>query len=176
MNRICLRLRILLYLWTSLFVWLRNVVPLGETGFSLAIEEESVPSGFINSFLLYVVGCNHTRWLQSFSSWKWYSVHKNHSIWCGLLQWDFLNCKGSHFIWIRREISRTFLSFSFFRNTLRNIWVHEQIAVGGQQFLLFGLVSVACFFSRLAVYEALHLLKDLCASLHDWGEMALELF
>lgn len=32
----------------------------GRNGFSLAIEEESVPSGFINSFLLYVVGCNHT--------------------------------------------------------------------------------------------------------------------
>ena len=126
MNRICLHLRILLYLWTSLVVWLRNVVPLGEAGFSLAIEEESVPSGFINSFLLYVVGCKHTWWLQSFSSWKRYSVHKYHSLLkrslqkralipfkfdavsCeenplvsgGILQRDFLNCKGSHFILI----------------------------------------------------------------------------
>ena len=32
-------------------------MPFGEAGFSLAIEEESVPSGFINSFLLYIVGC-----------------------------------------------------------------------------------------------------------------------
>lgn len=70
----------------------------------------------------------------------------------------------------------TFLTFRGFRNTLHNIRVHEQIAVGGQQFLLFGLVSVACFFRRLAINEALHLLKDLGASLHDWGEMALELF
>lgn len=70
----------------------------------------------------------------------------------------------------------TFLTFRGFRNTLHNIRVHEQIAISGQQFLLFGLVSVACFFRRLAINEALHLLEDLCACMHNWGEMALELF
>lgn len=118
-NRISLRLRILLYLWTSLVVWLRNVVPLGETGFSLAIEEESVPSGFINSFLLYVVDCKHTWWLQSSSSWKWYSVHKYHSIWCGLLQRNFLSHKGSHFIWIGRRYFVVFWVSEFFGTNKR---------------------------------------------------------
>ena len=54
-------------------------LPSGETSFSSAVEIELVPSGFINSALLYVISYNHA-WRLMKPSWFVFIVHNQNRI------------------------------------------------------------------------------------------------